>query len=137
MLDKALYKLNAAVASSHQRLDRHLGKLTTHVLDTAHGIPAAGVSVLLLDAEGRALAETITNADGRCDAPLLEGEAMRVGLFTLVFGVGAYFRGKGAALADPPFLDRVPIAFAISDANAHYHVPLLVSPYGYSTYRGS
>jgi 5-hydroxyisourate hydrolase len=114
-----------------------LGKLTTHVLDTAHGIPAAGVSVLLLDAEGRALAETITNADGRCDAPLLEGEAMRVGPLTLVFGVGAYFRGKGVTLADPPFLDRVPIAFSIADSSVHYHVPLLVSPYGYSTYRGS
>ncbi len=114
-----------------------MGKLTTHVLDTAHGIPAAGVSVLLLDAEGRALAETITNVDGRCDAPLLEGDAMRVGALTLVFGIGAYFRGKGVALTEPPFLDRVPIAFAIADADAHYHVPLLVSPYGYSTYRGS
>lgn len=83
------------------------------------------------------LAEAVTNADGRCDRPLLEGDAFQAGSYVLEFAVADYFRAKGAAISDPPFLDRVVIAFTVADAGGHYHVPLLVSPYGYSTYRGS
>lgn len=116
-------------------------RLSTHVLDTAHGRPAAGVAVTLsrIEADGtaRVLVETATNADGRTDAPLLAGEAYRVGTYELAFATGAYFRGLGVALADPPFLDVVPIRFSIAEPEGHYHVPLLVSPWSYSTYRGS
>jgi hydroxyisourate hydrolase len=114
--------------------------LTTHVLDTARGRPAAGVRVDLsaLDAEGRPrlVATAITNADGRPDGPLLAGDAMRAGGYELAFHVGAYFRRAGL-VAGPPFLDVVPVRFAIADAQGHYHVPLLVSPWSYTTYRGS
>ncbi len=118
-------------------------RLTTHVLDTAHGRPARGVRVDLhrLGPDDRAsLVKTVlTNADGRTDEPLLAGQAMAAGQYELLFHVGAYFRDTGAALADPPFLDQVPVRFAIADVgtDAHYHVPLLVSPWGYTTYRGS
>ena len=101
-----------------------------------HGRPAAGVSVRL-SSGGAVLAEAVTNADGRCDAPLLFGATMRAGAYRLEFGVGAYYRGCGVALTEPAFLDVVAIEFAIADPAAHHHVPLLVSPYGYSTYRGS
>ncbi len=118
-----------------------MGRLTTHVLDTAHGRAARGVRVDLhrLDPEGRAapLKTVLTNADGRTDEPLLAGDAMAAGRYELVFHVGAYFRAMGVALAAPPFLDEVPVRFAIADVGAHYHVPLLVSPWGYTTYRGS
>jgi len=115
-----------------------VGRLTTHVLDTAHGCPGAGIAVRLYTDDGFGpIAEVRTNADGRCDAPLLEGPTMKPGRYVLAFDVGAYFRGKGAKLPEPAFLDVVKVAFGIADANAHYHVPLLVSPYGYSTYRGS
>jgi 5-hydroxyisourate hydrolase len=121
--------------------DPQTGRLTTHVLDTASGKPARGVTVSLfaIDASGvrRLLKATQTNADGRCDAPFLSGADMAVGAYELVFEVAAYFRAAGVALSDPPFLDVVPIRFGIADASAHYHVPLLISPYGYSTYRGS
>ncbi len=113
-----------------------MSRLTTHVLDTMHGCPAAGV-VLRLLCGGEVLAETATNADGRCDTPLLSGETMKPGVYRLEFGVGAYYRGQSVALAEPAFLEVVAIEFGIADATAHYHVPLLVSPYGYSTYRGS
>jgi 5-hydroxyisourate hydrolase len=115
-----------------------VGRLTTHVLDTAHGCPAADVLVRLY-ARGNAvlLAETRTNADGRCDAPLLAGEALRAGRYLLTFDIADYFRARGVTLSEPPFLDRVEIAFGIADPDAHYHVPLLVSPFSYSTYRGS
>ncbi len=112
-----------------------MGRLTTHVLDTAAGRPAAGVRVVLRR-DGQVLAEGATNADGRMDRPLLEGAAFKPGGYELTFHVGDYFRAGGAALSDPPFLDVVPLRFSIAD-DAHYHVPLLVSPYGYSTYRGS
>jgi 5-hydroxyisourate hydrolase len=102
--------------------------LTTHVLDTARGRPAAGVAIELRDAAGKTLATALTNADGRTDAPLLA--ATPAGEYELVFGVGDYF-GEAA------FLDRVPVRFRIADPDAHYHVPLLVSPWAYSTYRGS
>ena len=121
--------------------DPQTGRLTTHVLDTASGKPAQGVTVSLfaIEASGarRLLKSTQTNGDGRCDAPFLSGAQMAVGAYELVFEVAAYFSAAGVALSDPPFLDVVPIRFGIADASAHYHVPLLISPYGYSTYRGS
>ena len=115
-----------------------MGRLTTHVLDTAHGCPGAGIAVrLYADDQPAPVAQARTNADGRCDAPLLTGAAMKPGRYVLEFDAGAYFRSLGVKLAEPPFLDVVRIAFGIADADADYHVPLLLSPFGYSTYRGS
>ncbi len=113
--------------------------LTTHVLDTANGIPAAGLSLRLYRADGdRGLsAGRRTNADGRCDQPLLRGDEIKIGRYRLEFEVGAYFRDRGAVLPDPAFLETVGLDFGVADVAAHYHVPLLVSPFGYSTYRGS
>lgn len=116
------------------------GRLTTHVLDTMAGRPAAGMLIELYRLEGgerEALASVRTNQDGRCDGPLLAGESFRPGIYELVFHVGSYLREQGAALPEPAFLDVVPIRFGLSAADQHYHVPLLVSPYCYSTYRGS
>ncbi|MEZ5773573.1 MAG: hydroxyisourate hydrolase [Hyphomicrobiaceae bacterium] len=116
-----------------------MGRLTTHVLDTATGRPAAGVHVALFRLEGSraAVAEAVTNTDGRCDRPLMEGETMKAGRYELVFAVGAYLDRLGVVGAEPRFLDDVVIRFGIAAADQHYHVPLLVSPYGYATYRGS
>ncbi len=115
-----------------------IGKLTTHVLDTANGCPAAGMTVTLTRLDPDETLRSLTlDDDGRARGPLLEGDAFRSGRYRLSFGVADYFRAKGTALADPPFLDRVPIDFAIADHDGHYHVPLLVSPWSYSTYRGS
>ena len=118
-----------------------MGKLTTHVLDTAGGCPAAGMRVVLsrIEAGGAAteLKALVLNPDGRADAPLLEGAALVRGRYRLVFAVGAYFATRSAVLADPPFLDQVPLDFGIAAVDQHYHVPLLVSPWAYSTYRGS
>jgi 5-hydroxyisourate hydrolase len=117
-----------------------MGKLTTHVLDTANGAPAAGMRIDFAAIDGDAVQmidSVYTNAEGRTDEPLLTADVMRTGTFQLTFHIGDYFRGRGLALSDPPFLDRVPIRFAIADAAAHYHVPLLCSPWAYSTYRGS
>ncbi len=118
-----------------------MGKLSTHVLDTFHGQPAAGVKLALhaLDGEGaaRLLVETTTNADGRTDAPLLAGEAVRRGRYRLVFHIGDYFRAHGVVLPDPPFLDQVTIDFGIAEDGGSYHVPLVCSPWALSTYRGS
>lgn len=117
-----------------------MGKLTTHVLDTTIGGPAAGMRVRLYALAGEAatlVKEIALNHDGRGDAPLLEGEALRAGTYRLVFDVAPYFRGRGVALPEPPFLDSVPLDFGIADTGAHYHVPLLASPWAYSTYRGS
>ncbi len=116
------------------------GKLTTHVLDTAGGQPAAGVRIELFRlaaADREKLAEATTDQDGRCPAPLLVGKDMQPGVYELVFHVANYFRATQAALMEPAFLDQVPVRFGIAEAGAHYHVPLLISPYGYSTYRGS
>jgi len=117
------------------------GWLSTHVLDTAQGRPGAGIPVALyrLDEAGRAtlVVATETNADGRTDDPLLAGADFTVGIYELRFHVGDYFRRAGLATAEPAFLDLVPIRFAIADADAHYHVPLLASPWNYTTYRGS
>ena len=116
-----------------------MGKLTTHVLDTAAGKPAAGVKVTLLRVAPVAatLLSTTTNADGRCDQPLLEGAAFTAGEYQLEFEVAAYFRAQGVVLPDPPFITTAVLRFGIADAASHYHVPLLVSPWSYSTYRGS
>jgi 5-hydroxyisourate hydrolase len=116
-----------------------MGKLTTHVLDTYHGTPAAGVAIELTrigDAR-ESLVRATTNADGRCEAPLLSGEAMRPGQYELAFDVEGYFRARGVKLPQPPFLSTVVIRIGIADAGANYHVPLLASPWSYSTYRGS
>jgi 5-hydroxyisourate hydrolase len=117
------------------------GSLTTHVLDTAAGRAATGMTIELwrYNAGGAPAFVTTatTDADGRTGAPLLQGDAFQIGTYELVFCVGDYFRAQGAALPQPPFLDRVPVRFGIADAAAHYHVPLLVSPWAYSTYRGS
>ena len=116
------------------------GRLTTHALDTAAGQPAAGLKVELfaLDrAERERLKAAVTNQDGRCDAPLLDGADFVPGRYEIVFHVGAYFRSQGVDLADPAFLEEVPVRFGIAEPGGHYHVPLLISPYGYSTYRGS
>ena len=115
-----------------------MGRITTHVLDTAAGRPAAGLKVILTRLEGspKVIAETLTNADGRCDKPLLDGATFASGQYEIAFHVGDYFRRTGAKLPDPPFLDVVSLRFGVSE-DAHYHVPLLVSPFAYSTYRGS
>ena len=116
------------------------GRLSTHVLDTVSGRPAAGVRVALTErgasAEGL-LRETTTNADGRTDEPLIGGVPLRIGTYEIAFHIGAYFAAKGIAAATPPFLDVVPIRFSIAEPEGHYHVPLLASPWSYSTYRGS
>ena len=116
------------------------GRLTTHVLDTARGVPGAGIAVALhrLDGDARSLvARAVTNANGRTDAPLLDGQDFVAGRYELMFATAAYFRAHGVVLADPPFLDDIVLRFAIADAGAHYHVPLLVGPWSYATYRGS
>ena len=119
-----------------------MGHLSTHVLDTAHGRPAAGLRVTLqrIAADGSALTvrSVVLNEDGRNpDGPLLDASGMAVGRWRLLFEVAAYFKGLGVQLPEPPFIDVVPLDFGIADAQGRYHVPLLVSPYGYSTYRGS
>lgn len=116
------------------------GYLTTHVLDTARGCPAAGMTITLYRVSGnshRKIAEVVTNDDGRTDQPILPRGTMSAGVYELVFHAGDYLRGTGLAAAEPLFLDEIPIRFGISDEAAHFHVPLLLSPYGYGTYRGS
>lgn len=117
-----------------------MGKLSTHVLDVTHGRPGAGVAIELYHVEGsgRVLLKTdITNRDGRCDTPLLEGEQFKAGCYELVFGAGEYFAAQGMHLPHPRFIDKVIIPFGVADASQNYHVPLVVSPWSYSTYRGS
>lgn len=117
-----------------------MAKLSTHVLDTSRGVPAAGVRIelhIVRDGRRQSIATATTNADGRTDAPLLSGEHLETGIYELTFHAGEYFRGAGIALADPPFLDQVVIRVGIAEPGGSYHVPLLVAPYGYSTYRGS
>lgn len=115
------------------------GYLTTHVLDTAQGCPAAGIKILLYRVSGnshRKIAEAVTNADGRTDTPILPESKFKIGSYELIFYAGDYLRASGQAGEDPLFLDQVPIRFGMSE-QAHYHVPLLLSAHGYSTYRGS
>ncbi len=118
-----------------------MARLSTHVLDTANGCPAAGVRLTLhiiaADGTRSLVTEGTTNADGRTDAPLLSGDAIPVGTYELTFYAGAYFKARGSALPTPAFIDVVPLRFGIADTLGHYHVPLLVSPWSYSTYRGS
>lgn len=118
-----------------------MSRLSTHVLDTVNGRPAAGVRVTLdrIEPDGtrRRIVEATTNADGRTDQPLMSGDAFQTGSYELAFAIGAYFRGLGTTLPEPAFLDIVPIRFGIADPDGHYHVPLLASPWSYSTYRGS
>jgi 5-hydroxyisourate hydrolase len=117
-----------------------MGRLSTHVLDTISGKPAGGVRIELFAIEGEArrpVAQATTNADGRTDQPLLAREAFRIGVYELVFHVGDYFHARGAAVPSPAFLDIVPVRFGIAEPDGYYHVPLLISPFAYSTYRGS
>ena len=116
------------------------GFLTTHVLDTARGVPASGINIELFevnDGQHTKIGSATTNNDGRTDTPILEQEHFGVGQYELVFHVGDYLRGSTPHLEAPLFLDLIPIRFGINDATSHYHVPLLLSPFGYSTYRGS
>ena len=117
-----------------------MGRLSTHVLDTAKGKPAAGVKITLYRISGqshRKVKEVVTNADGRTDGPLLEGDGLEPGSYELVFAAGDYLRATGQAGEGILFLDEIPIRFGVPDAAQHYHVPLLISPFAYSTYRGS
>lgn len=117
-----------------------MGQLTTHVLDTARGCPAEGIKILLYRVSGnshRKIAEAMTNADGRTNGPLLDGKAFKPGSYELIFFAGDYLESQDIELPDPKFLDQIPIRFGIAEEDRHYHVPLLLSPFGYSTYRGS
>lgn len=117
-----------------------MGRLSTHVLDTSAGKPAKGIAWTLYKIDGdnrRNIKAGITNADGRTDAPLLDGEAVQIGTYELVFDVAEYFTNQGVTLTNPPFLSIIPLRFSIFDVDQNYHVPLLVSPFSYSTYRGS
>ena len=116
-----------------------MGRLTTHVLDTHSGRPAGGLGLELfrLSPQRTSLLRAVTNADGRIDAPLLNGNAFVAGRYELIFDVADYFRAQGVVLPEPPFLDQVPLRSGIAEPTQHYHVPLLVSPWSYSTYRGS
>jgi 5-hydroxyisourate hydrolase len=116
-----------------------MGRLTTHVLDTATGKPVAGLAIELyrIGTQEERVTRASTNPDGRVDGPLIEGTAFVPGVYELRFHAGEYLRASGVSLPEPPFLDVVPIRFGVADAAAHYHVPLLLSPYGYATYRGS
>ncbi|GGH34098.1 5-hydroxyisourate hydrolase [Cribrihabitans marinus] len=116
------------------------GYLTTHVLDTARGCPAEGIRIALYRVSGNShtkIAETVTNDDGRTDAPILPQDTFKTGTYELVFFCGEYLEQTGQAQGETKFLDQIPIRFGMDDPQAHYHVPLLLSPYGYSTYRGS
>jgi 2-oxo-4-hydroxy-4-carboxy-5-ureidoimidazoline decarboxylase len=117
------------------------GRLSTHVLDTHSGRPAAGITVELVElsdlGSSRVVTRTITNSDGRTDAPLIGGRPVPIGRYELTFKVGAYFAERGVAMSDPPFLDQIPLRFSVSDPEGHLHVPLLVTPWSYGTYRGS
>ena len=117
-----------------------MGRLSTHVLDTAAGKPAAGVKIRLYSCNGderRLLKSTVTNADGRTDSPLLSGNELIAGIYELLFDAASYHRSHGDSHATPPFLNDVVVRFGVSDPASNYHVPLLLSPYGYTTYRGS
>ena len=117
-----------------------MAKLSTHVLDTMSGRPASGVRVRLFerrDGQLRLVKETVTNTDGRTDEPLLSGETIDTGSYRMVFDIASYFQSLGVALADPPFLEDVALEFGIADAKGSYHVPLVCTPWSYSTYRGS
>jgi 2-oxo-4-hydroxy-4-carboxy-5-ureidoimidazoline decarboxylase len=125
---------------SDDRLQVH-GRLSTHVLDTHSGRPAAGITVELVELSdlgaSRVVAHTTTNGDGRTDQPLIHGRPVPIGSYELTFGVGSYFAGRQVVMSDPPFLDQIPLRFSVSEPEGHLHVPLLVTPWSYATYRGS
>ena len=135
----AALRLDQLVASD-DRLPVH-GRLSTHVLDTHSGKPAAGIAVVLTElsdlGEARVIARAVTNHDGRTDHPLIGGRPVPIGRYELMFSVGTYFAGRDVPMSDPPFLDRIPLHFSVSDPEGHLHVPLLVTPWSYATYRGS
>jgi 2-oxo-4-hydroxy-4-carboxy-5-ureidoimidazoline decarboxylase len=135
----AALRLDQLVASE-DRL-KVQGRLSTHVLDTHSGRPAAGIAVELVELSdlglSRVVTRAITNSDGRTDAPLIGGRPVPIGRYELTFKVGAYFAERGVAMSDPPFLDQIPLRFSVSDPEGHLHVPLLVTPWSYGTYRGS
>ncbi|NYT37867.1 hydroxyisourate hydrolase [Allopusillimonas soli] len=117
-----------------------MGKLSTHVLDTMHGTPAQGVRINLFrleDGRREHLAEAVTNSDGRCDQPLLQGSALRQGVYELVFRIGDYFADKGVHAPEPRFVDEVVLRFGVANPAENYHVPLVATPWTWSTYRGS
>ncbi len=117
-----------------------MARLSTHVLDTSRGTPAAGVRIDLHLVQGdtrKGVATAVTNADGRTDQPLLSGDRLDIGTYELTFHAGDYFRSTKAAISHPPFLDAIVVRIGIADAAGNYHVPLLLSPYGYTTYKGS
>jgi 2-oxo-4-hydroxy-4-carboxy-5-ureidoimidazoline decarboxylase len=128
------------LVEADDRLPVH-GRVSTHVLDSHSGKPAAGIPVELVElaelGESRLIARAVTNDDGRTDAPLIGGRPLPIGRYEVTFRMGPYFASRGVPLSEPPFLDVIPIRFAISEPEAHYHVPLLVTPWSYSTYRGS
>jgi 2-oxo-4-hydroxy-4-carboxy-5-ureidoimidazoline decarboxylase len=117
------------------------GRLSTHVLDTHSGTPASGISVVLTElsdlGESRVVARAVANLDGRTDQPLIGGRPVPIGRYELMFSVAAYFAGRGVPMSEPPFLDQIPLRFSVSDPESHLHVPLLVTPWSYATYRGS
>jgi 2-oxo-4-hydroxy-4-carboxy-5-ureidoimidazoline decarboxylase len=129
-----------ALVTSDDRLKVH-GRLSTHVLDTHGGRPAAGIALELVELSdlgaARVVTRAITNADGRTDQPLIHDRPVPIGRYELTFSVGRYFAERGVALSDPPFLDRIPLRFSVSEPEGHLHVPLLVTPWSYATYRGS
>ena len=135
----AALRLDQLVVSD-DRLPVH-GRLSTHVLDTHSGKPAAGISVVLTElsnlGEARVIARAVTNTDGRTDQPLIGGRPVPIGRYELMFSVGEYFAGRGVPMSDPPFLDQIPLRFSVSEPEGHLHVPLLVTPWSYATYRGS
>jgi 5-hydroxyisourate hydrolase len=117
-----------------------MARLSTHVLDTARGVPAAGLRIhlhLIAGHQREMIASTVTNADGRTAAPLISGERIDPGVYELTFFAAEYFRSAGAEVTDPPFLGEVVVRVGLADATGNYHVPLLLAPYGYSTYRGT
>lgn len=128
------------LVQSDDKLAVH-GRLSTHVLDTHSGKPAAGISVVLTElsnlGEARVIARTVTNSDGRTDQPLIGGRPVPIGRYELMFSVGDYFAARNVPMWDPPFLDQIPLRFSVSDPEGHLHVPLLVTPWSYGTYRGS
>ena len=128
------------IVMADDRLAVH-GRLSTHVLDTHSGKPAAGIAVELIELAGlgtsRLVTRALTNADGRTDQPLIGGRPIPAGTYELLFSVGDYFARRGVPLSDPPFLDRIPLRFSVSEPEGHLHVPLLVTPWSYATYRGS
>ncbi len=135
----AALRLDQSVASQ-DRLPVH-GRLSTHVLDTHSGKPAAGIAIELIElselGSSRVVTRAITNSDGRTDIPLIGGRPVPIGRYELSFNVGKYFAERGVPMSDPPFLDQIPLRFAVADPEGHLHVPLLVTPWSYATYRGS